>query len=62
MLQVDRELVDAEASQLIVSIAQSNGATARVLHRKFRYLRIAFMLGAADLALIVLYVIGLRIS
>lgn len=52
----------AEASQLVMSVAESNGAVARVLHRKFRYLRIAFILGAADLALIVLYVAGLRIG
>jgi hypothetical protein len=52
----------AEASQLIMSVAQSNGAMARVLHRKFRYLRIAFILGAIDLALIVLYVVGIRLG
>lgn len=52
----------AEASQLIMSIAQSNGAMARVLHRKFQFLRIAFILGAVDLLLIVLYVIGLRLA
>lgn len=52
----------AEASQLIMSIAQSNGAIAHVLHRKFRHLRIAFILGAIDLVLIVLYVIGVRIG
>jgi hypothetical protein len=52
----------AEASQLIMSVAQSNGAMARVLHRKFRYLRIAFILGAIDLMLIVLYVIGIRLG
>lgn len=52
----------AEASQLIMSVAQSNGAIARVLHRKFRYLRLAFLLGAIDLALIVLYVIGVRLA
>ena len=52
----------AEASQLIMSVAQSNGAMARVLHRKFRYLRIAFVLGAIDLVLIVLYVVGVRLA
>jgi hypothetical protein len=52
----------AEASQLIMSVAQSNGAMARVLHAKFRYLRIAFILGAIDLLAIVLYVMGLRIG
>lgn len=52
----------AEASQLIVSVAQSNGAMARVLHRKFRFLRVAYVLGSIDLLLIVLYVVGVRIS
>ena len=52
----------AEASQLIMSVAQSNGAIARVLHRKFRYLRIAFMVAAVDLLLIVLFVIGVRLD
>lgn len=52
----------AEASQLIVSVAQSNGAMARVLHRKFLYLRTAFVLAAVDLLLIVLYVVGVRLG
>lgn len=52
----------AEASQLIMSVAQSNGAMARVLHQKFRFLRIAFIVGALDLLLIVLYVVGIRIG
>ncbi len=61
-LQHARFMRTAEASQLIVSVAQSNGAMARVLYRKFRFLRVAFLLGATDLLLIVLYVIGLRIG
>lgn len=50
----------AEASQLIMSIAQTNGALARLLHRKFRLLRVAFILGAIDLALILAYVVSQR--
>ena len=52
----------AEASQLVMSIAQTNGAMARVLHSKFRFLRTAFLLAALDLLLIVGYVMGLRIG
>lgn len=61
-LEHARFMRTAEASQLIMSVAQSNGAMARVLYRKFRYLRIAFLLGATDLLLIVLYVVGLRLG
>lgn len=47
----------AEASQLLMSLAQTNGNMARVLRSKFRGLRLAFLLGALDLAMIVLYVL-----
>ncbi|MFK7943008.1 MAG: hypothetical protein AB8B85_08880, partial [Paracoccaceae bacterium] len=47
----------AEASQLIMSIAQTNSNMARVLKSKFTTLRIAFVTAALDLALIVLYVL-----
>lgn len=50
----------AEASQLIMSIAQTNGAMARVLRSKFRMLRLAFLLAALDLVLIVTYVLGAK--
>lgn len=50
----------AEASQLVVSIAQTNSAMAMVLKSKFRALRMAFLLGALDIALIVLYVLTNR--
>ena len=52
----------AEASQLIMSIAQTNGAMARVLQSKFKLLRAAFILAAFDLLLIVLYVVGGRLD
>ena len=52
----------SEASQLIMSIAQTNGAMARVLQSKFRFLRTAFLLAALDLLLIVVYVMGVRIG
>ncbi len=51
----------AEASQLILSIAQTNGAMARVLRRKFQLLRVAFIIASVDLAMIAAYVAGLRI-
>ncbi|MEO1490721.1 MAG: Pycsar system effector family protein [Pseudomonadota bacterium] len=50
----------SEATQLIMSLAQANGATARVLRRKFVFLRAAFILAALDLLLIVGHVVGLR--
>ncbi len=50
----------AEATQLIMSIAQANGSTARVLARKFWHLRAAFLLAALDLLLIVGYVVGFK--
>jgi hypothetical protein len=52
----------AEASQLVMSIAHANATMAHVLRRKFVALRIAFLLAGADLALIVLYVMGLRLG
>jgi hypothetical protein len=52
----------AEASQLVMSIAHANASMARVLRRKFVSLRIAFVLASADLALIMLYVVGLRLA
>jgi Family of unknown function (DUF5706) len=52
----------AEASQLVMSIAHSNATMARVLRRKFVSLRIAFLLASADLLLIMLYVVGLRLA
>ena len=52
----------AEASQLVMSIAHANATMARVLRRKFVALRIAFLLAGADLGLIVLYVMGLRLG
>lgn len=42
----------AQASQLVLSLARSNQATARVLHRKFAILRTTFWIGLAALALI----------
>ena len=51
----------AEASQLVMSLAHSNATMARVLRRKFVSLRIAFLLASADLALILLHVVGLRL-
>ena len=50
----------AEASQLLLSVGQTNGNMARLLKRKFRNLRIAFILGALDLVLIVAYVLNQR--
>lgn len=50
----------AEASQLIMSIAQTNGASAKVLSQKFRFLRIAFVMACIDLLLIVLFVVGIH--
>lgn len=47
----------SDASQLIMSLAQTNANMARLLQSKFRTLRLAFILAALDLALIVLYVI-----
>jgi hypothetical protein len=52
----------AEASQLVMSLAHSNATMARVLRRKFVSLRIAFLLASADLALILLHVVGLRLD
>jgi hypothetical protein len=52
----------AEASQLVMSLAHSNATMARVLRRKFVSLRIAFLLASADLALILLHVVGLRLA
>ena len=51
----------SEATQLIMSIAQTNGAMARVLRRKFQFLRAAFLLASLDLALIVMHVIGVTV-
>ena len=50
----------ADASQLIMSIAQTNTAMATVLRRKFVVLRIAFLMAGLDLMLIVGHVLGLR--
>ena len=50
----------AEASQLIMSIAQTNGATARVLSTKFKFLRTAFILACINLLMIILFVVGIR--
>ena len=52
----------AEASQLVMSLAHSNATMARVLRRKFVSLRIAFLLASADLLLILLHVVGLRLA
>jgi hypothetical protein len=52
----------AEASQLVMSIAHANATMARVLRRKFVSLRIAFVLASADLLLIMLHVVGLRLA
>ena len=52
----------AEASQLVMSIAQANAAMARVLRLKFVALRIAFVVASIDLALIMLNVVGLRLG
>lgn len=51
----------AEASQLVMSIAHANATMARVLGRKFAALRVAFLLASADLVLVMLYVVGLRL-
>ena len=51
----------AEASQLVMSMAHCNATMARVLRRKFASLRVAFLLATADLLLIMLYVVGLRL-
>ena len=51
----------ADASQLIMSIAQTNSAMAAVLRRKFVVLRTAFGMAALDLVLIVAYVLGARL-
>lgn len=51
----------ADASQLIMSIAQTNSAMANVLRKKFVVLRIAFLMAAVDLTLIVAYVLGVRL-
>ena len=40
----------AEISQLVVSLAQSNAISARILLRKFKALRIAFLLGILNFA------------
>lgn len=50
----------AEATQLIMSLAQTNSNMAGVLHAKFRSLRIAFLIAALDLTLIVSYVLSNR--
>ncbi len=42
----------AEASQLIFSIARSNRAMASILHRKFAWLRVAFLVAGVDLVLL----------
>ena len=47
----------SEASQLVMSIAQTNANMAHVLKAKFRVLRLAFLTAALDLGLIVLYVL-----
>ena len=41
----------AEISQLVHSIAYSNSAVSRILLRKYQFLRIAFLFGAADLVI-----------
>lgn len=51
----------ADASQLIMSIAQTNSAMAMVLRRKFVVLRAAFLMAGLDLTLIVAYVLGARL-
>ena len=51
----------ADASQLIMSLAQTNSAMAKVLRRKFVVLRTAFLMAAVDLTLIVAYVLGARL-
>ena len=51
----------ADASQLIMSIAQTNSAMAGVLRRKFVVLRLAFLMAAIDLTLIVAFVLGARL-
>ena len=42
----------AQVSQLIVSLARANAALAGILHRKFAWLRAAFIIGGLDLAFI----------
>lgn len=45
----------AQVSQLVTSMARSNHALARLLSRKFRYLRGAFLLAMADVAATLVY-------
>ncbi|MBY8975501.1 hypothetical protein KHP62_06770 [Rhodobacteraceae bacterium NNCM2] len=42
----------AQISQLVVSLARANQATARILHRKFAILRATFFLGITGLVLL----------
>lgn len=42
----------AQASQLVMSLARANRSLASILHRKFAWLRIAFLLATADLGLL----------
>ena len=42
----------AEASQLVLSLARANQATAKVLHRKFSVMRVTFGVGAFGLSLL----------
>jgi Family of unknown function (DUF5706) len=51
----------AEASQLVMSLAHANATMAHVLRRKFVALRFAFLLASADLLMIMLHVVGLRL-
>ncbi|MEM9059717.1 MAG: Pycsar system effector family protein [Pseudomonadota bacterium] len=52
---------EAKGDQLIMSLAQTNGAMAKVLRRKFVVLRLAFGMAALDLLLIIAYVLGARL-
>ncbi|MFN3262529.1 MAG: hypothetical protein ACE37J_18440 [Pikeienuella sp.] len=42
----------AQVSQLVVSLARANAALAGILHRKFAWLRAAFLIAGLDLAFI----------
>lgn len=45
----------AEVSQLVLSMARANHAVSRVLLRKFRFLRAAFLLACADVVFTAVY-------
>ncbi len=60
-LEYARFMRTAQVSDLVMSLARTNVATAQVLFRKFKALRAAFLLAAFDLVLIVLHVMGVEL-